>query len=636
MDLPLRERIESVCRQYDRRRDRLMDMAIDIQAAERCISPEAQDALARELGMEVVDVQSLVTFYAFLTESPTGRVVVRLCDDIPDFLAGLDAVAEALSSELGLEFGQTSPDGQITLERTPCIGMSDQCPAALVNEVVVTNLTPESARAMARGLLRHGDPHRLVEHTGDGRNSHELIRAMVQNNLRERGPVLFGGPVTGRGLEAALRKPSAEVRAQVRASNLRGRGGAGFPTGQKWDFAAKAEGTRRTVICNADEGEPGTFKDRVLLTELPELMFEGMTIDAYAIGADEGILYLRGEYTYLRPFLEHVLGLRRRSGLLGRNILGHSGFDFDIRIQRGAGAYVCGEESALISSCEGLRGDPKTRPPYPAQSGYLGRPTVVNNVETLCAAARILEHGADWFAAIGEPQSTGTKLLSVSGHCERPGVYEVPNGLTLSDLLERVGAKQVQAVQVGGFSGHLIPPREFGRRISNTDLLTGGAVLVLGEGVDLIAMGVRVLEFFVEESCGFCTPCRAGNVLLLERMKRVAAGHGEEADYTYLAELSEAIKGTSRCGFGQTSPNVVLDLLRHFRPVLEKSIGIDPGNGTREAFDLGAALRDAERISGRRSTHHLAERTEHREAAPRKEVKIDGQTRQDTPKEGER
>jgi len=269
---------------------------------------------------------------------------------------------------------------------------------------------------------------------------------MVMNNIRKTGPVVLDAYTNGSGLRKALAMTPAEVIRDVKTSRLRGRGGAGFPTGMKWDFTRQAPGTSRYVLCNADEGEPGTFKDRAILTECADLMLEGMTIAGYAVGSEHGILYLRGEYAYLQPLLESVLKARRKQGLLGKDICDKKGFNFDIRIQLGAGAYICGEETALISSCEGRRGDPKNRPPFPAQKGYLGCPTTVNNAETFCCVARILEKGPGWFAQMGSKGSPGTKLLSVSGDCARPGIYEVPFGITLKDLLALVGAEETLAV----------------------------------------------------------------------------------------------------------------------------------------------------------------------------------------------
>ena len=343
------------------------------------------------------------------------------------------------------------------------------------------------------------------------------------------------------------------------------------------------------IACNADEGEPGTFKDRAILTERPDLLFEGMTIAGYAIGADFGLLYLRAEYAYLAAFLEDVLARRRAANLLGQDICGKAGFRFDIRIQLGAGAYVCGEETALLSSAEGWRGDPKTRPPFPAEKGYLGRPTAVNNVETFCCAVRIIENGAAWFAGIGTKGSPGTKLLSVCGDCERPGVYEVPFGLTVQQLLEEVVAENCGAVQVGGPSGQMIGPEQFGRAIDYDDLATGGSVMVFSKDRDVLEIAACFMQFFIHESCGYCTPCRAGNVLLKERLDRVLAGAATPDDLAYLQELGQTVKTASRCGLGQTSANPVLSTLKNFRAAYERRVKPNP-DGRLRSFDVRAAL----------------------------------------------
>jgi [NiFe] hydrogenase diaphorase moiety large subunit len=370
----------------------------------------------------------------------------------------------------------------------------------------------------------------------------------------------------------------------------------------KWEFARGAAGVRKFVVCNADEGEPGTFKDRVILTEAPHLVFEGMAIAGYATGADSGIVYLRGEYAYLRPFLERTLAEMRDAGLLGRGACGKAGFDFDIRIQMGAGAYVCGEETSLLSSCEGLRGDPKNRPPFPAQQGYLGHPTTVNNVETLAAAARILERGSAWFATMGSSGSAGTKVLSVSGDCTSPGVYELSFGTTLRELLARAGAKEAAAVQVGGPSGQMCGPADFERKICFDDLATGGSIVVFGPQRDILGVAQSYMEFFVEESCGYCTPCRVGNRLLLKGLEKIRSGRGEPEDLTFLESLCATVKLMSRCGLGQTSPNPVLTTLKNFRPLYERSVK-KSSDGLQPSFDIEAALAAAESITGRKSAH---------------------------------
>jgi [NiFe] hydrogenase diaphorase moiety large subunit len=368
----------------------------------------------------------------------------------------------------------------------------------------------------------------------------------------------------------------------------------------KWEFTRAAAGDVKVVICNADEGEPGTFKDRVILTECPDLMFEGMAIAGYAIGAEQGILYLRAEYQYLRRFLEDILDKRRRAGLLGRDIGGKKDFHFDIRIQMGAGSYVCGEETALISSCEGRRGDPKTRPPFPAQKGFLECPTTVNNVETFCCAARIAEKGAGWFSQLGTKGSTGTKLLSISGDCLSPGIYEFPFGVRLSEVLKIVGANDVEAVQVGGASGRMVAKSDFERMICYDDLSTGGALMVFSPERNIVDITRQFTSFFVHESCGYCTPCRVGNVLLKERLDRILAGSGEPNDLDYLKELGETIKTTSRCGLGQTSPNPVLTTLESFRGAYEQLVG-PAEEGLRPHFNIHRALEESVAIAGRSS-----------------------------------
>src|SRR5512140_423155 len=324
---------DEICQRFGNDRTRMMDIALEVQARFGCVSHDAMEQIARAVNTHRVEVESLVTFYSFLSVKPQGQVVIRLCSDIVDWMKGYEDVADAMSKELGVTMGETTPDGAITLTHTPCIGMSDQAPAALVNAVVVTHLTPERGRQLIRDLRRHLDPQKLVTMVGDGNNAHPLVRSMVRNNIRMRGPVHFAELEPGSALRKTLALEPEAVIGEIKKSRLRGRGGAGFPAGLKWEMARNAPGRKRYILCNADEGEPGTFKDRVLLTERADMVLEGMTIAGYAVGSDAGIIYLRGEYRYLLPFLESVIEDRRRQGLLGRDILGRSGFNFDIRIQ---------------------------------------------------------------------------------------------------------------------------------------------------------------------------------------------------------------------------------------------------------------------------------------------------------------
>ncbi|MBN1825828.1 MAG: NAD(P)H-dependent oxidoreductase subunit E [Candidatus Eisenbacteria bacterium] len=593
--------VRAICETYGNDRSRMMDIVRDVQAEFGCVDGEAMNAIASAVSGHRVEVESVVSFYSFLSNKPKGKVVIRLCDDIIDEMKGSGEVGDAFRKELGIDFGGTTPDGTISLEWTPCIGMCDQAPAALVNDTVVTDLTGDKARAMAKQLKADPNPAKLVKEFGDGNNAHDLVRAMVDNNIRQKGEVIFADMAPGSALEKALAMSPQEVIRDMKTSRLRGRGGAGFPTGLKWEFTRNAPGDKRYVLCNADEGEPGTFKDRVILTEKPELLIEGIAIAGYAIGSDTGIIYLRGEYAYLRPFLESKLSEMRDKKLLGKNILG-KGFDFDIRIQMGAGAYVCGEETALISSLEGLRGDPKNRPPFPAQKGYMAQPTVVNNVETLCCVARILEKGPGWFANMGSKGSPGTKLLSISGDVRRPGVYEVPFGIGIKEMLKLCGAEDASAAQIGGASGTMVSPDGFGRTICYDDVATGGAVMVFGPQRDILDVATKFLDFFIEESCGYCTPCRVGNVLLKERMEKILAGKGEPSDLEYLRDLGETIKAASRCGLGQTSANPVLTTLANFRDAYTGRLK-EAVDGKQPSFDIQAALSDSKTITGRASVH---------------------------------
>ena len=376
--------------------------------------------------------------------------------------------------------------------------------------------------------------------------------------------ILFGEYISGVGLKKALSLKPDEVVNEVKESGLRGRGGAGFPTGLKWEFALKEKADEKYVICNADEGEPGTFKDRKLLMEQPEKVIEGLTIAGYAIGANQGFIYLRGEYVYLLKTLEKAVEGLKKQNLLGKNIL-NSGFDFDIEIRLGAGAYVCGEEFALIESMNGYRGEPRNKPPFPTQKGFRDKPTVVNNVETLCFIPYIISKGADWFKSFGTEGSTGTKLFSVSGDVEHPGVYELELGTTLNELLEVVGAKNPRAVQVGGASGVCVAKEDFDKPISFQGLPPGGSIVVFGEDRDMLKVLKNFLEFFVEESCGQCTPCREGNFRLLEGVNMLEKGECSVRYVRELLTLCEVMKTSSKCGLGQTSPNCFLTILENFK-----------------------------------------------------------------------
>lgn len=390
-------------------------------------------------------------------------------------------------------------------------------------------------------------------------------------------------------LKAALEEHPDEIINEVMASNIRGRGGAGFPTGLKWRLGRDAEGDEKYIICNADEGEPGTFKDRVLLTRSPKDVLLGMIIGGYAIESCHGIIYLRAEYWYLKDYLEQQIQDFRDQGLLGAGILG-TNFEFDIRIQMGAGAYICGDETALIESCEGKRGTPRIKPPYPIQQGYLGMPTIVNNVETFACISRIAEMGGDWFADRGTDESSGTRLLSVSGDCARPGIYEIEWGMTLNEVLDMVGAKNPMAVQVSGPSGECVSVAKDGERIfCYSDLSCNGSLMIFDESRDLLGIVREFMRFFVDESCGICTPCRAGGVDMLGKIERVIDGRACQKDLDDCRNWGALMHETSRCGLGTTAAKPILTTLDKFPELYQAKLAKQDGP-LLPSFDLDKAL----------------------------------------------
>lgn len=383
--------------------------------------------------------------------------------------------------------------------------------------------------------------------------------------LKREGAVIFSPYTKGDAIKKAVSIKREDILFELRESKLKGRGGAGFPTATKWTLVAAAAADEKYVVCNADEGEPGTFKDRVLMLEYPELVFDGMVIAGYVIGAKLGIVYLRGEYEYMLKSLEDYLEMMRKENLLGKNIAGKEGFDFDIAIRLGSGAYVCGEETALIESLEGNRGEARNRPPYPVNTGFMGKPTTVNNVETFAAVSHIVLKGGAWYCKHGTDKSTGSKLFSVSGDCEKPGVYELPWGTKISELLELIGAKNTKAVQVGGASGFCIPKEQFDRALGYEDAATGGSIMIFNESRNMLHVLKNFMEFFVEESCGQCTPCRIGNVKLLEGVEMIEKNEYTFGYMTKLKELGKTMQVASKCGLGQSSPNSFLSILENFK-----------------------------------------------------------------------
>jgi [NiFe] hydrogenase diaphorase moiety large subunit len=577
-------------------RTRLMDMVIAVQQRFGHVSDMAVQTLAKGLGVHAVEIEEMVSFYAFFDREPRGRNRIRLSKTPISFMKGAREVARAFEQALGVAIGETTADGMFTLQWTSDIGLADQEPAALVNGMALAALTPTDAPLIVAALRQASDDGDLPAYPPHAGQAAKLPKSSTRSRLMQAGPLLSGPFVKAAGLKAALALAPEAVIEEITTSKLRGRGGAGFPTGMKWRLTRKATGVEHYIACNADEGEPGTFKDRLLLLDFPDLVFDGMTVAGYALGARQGLLYLRGEYAYMWDDLQRVLTERRSQGFLGADICGKAGFDFDIRIQLGAGAYICGEESSLLESLEGKRGSPRDRPPFPTERGYLGQPTAIDNVETLVCAARIMEKGAAWFTGLGTQESTGTKLMCVSGDCQRPGVYETPFGITINALLDLVGAPDAQYVQFSGPSGQSVAPKDFGRRIAYEDLSTGGSTMIFGPGRDVLEIALQFADFFVDESCGWCAPCRIGTTLLKQGMEKVVAGRATLADLASTEALAKTVVRMSRCGLGQTAPNPILTTMSSFPELYEARLAAAPFE---PLVTLDDALREAVEVQGR-------------------------------------
>ncbi|MBN1416294.1 MAG: NAD(P)H-dependent oxidoreductase subunit E [Bacteroidales bacterium] len=592
--------VKKIIEKYGNDKFRLMDVLIDIQQEDGYISREAISQIAEEYGMSEVDVEQTVSFYHFFSQKPTGKYSIYLNNSAVANMMGRAEVAETFTRELGIKFGEVTPDGLAGLFETSCIGMNDQEPAAIINNHIFTRLTPFRVKEIVRDIKEGKDVGEMnVQDYGDGENRSDLIRSVVSNNIRKIGPVLERNFKAGQAIEKIIKMKPEEVIDEVKKSNMRGRGGAGFPTGLKWEFCRNAAGEKKYIFCNADEGEPGTFKDRVILTERPRLLFEGMVIAGYAVGANEGIVYIRYEYKYLEQYLEEVLQKAREANYLGKNILGKKGFNFDIRIQFGAGAYVCGEESALIESAEGKRGEPRDRPPFPVEKGYHDMPTVVNNVETLCSVVKVILNGGEWYKSFGTHESTGTKLLSISGDCKFPGVYEVVWGFSVDDILDMVGAdkENVQAVQVGGPSGALIAPNEFNRILGYEDLATGGSLIIIGNERDILNdIVLNFMDFFIEESCGSCSTCRIVPTLMRNKLNKILNARGIQQDIEDLKEWGKILRA-SRCGLGQTAANPILSSLKNLPNLYEEKI--QKNKSFDSGFDLNAVIKESAKATGR-------------------------------------
>ena len=557
------------------RRSQLLPALHAVQDRVGWISQPALNYISRRLAVPPAEAYGVATFYALFATKPRPPVMAHVCDDIACRVAGAEETCAALERTIGPE-GVAGADGSIGWMRSPCLGLCDRAPAALVTTAGEHGRVASAAPVDAAGVLARldggGSPrhHERIPQHGDP--SLRLLRRVGIVDPTSLDDYRAHGGYTA--LARAIQIGGESVIAEVTASKLMGRGGAAFPTGRKWAAVAAQPAQPHYLVCNADESEPGTFKDRVILEGDPFAIVEAMTIAAVATGASVGFLYIRGEYPEAEAAVRGAVASARAASLLGADILG-SGIDFDIEVRRGAGAYICGEETALFESIEGKRGEPRNKPPFPVEVGLFGKPTVVNNVETLLNIPLILEMGGEAYAGIGTDGSTGPRLFCLSGHVARPGVYEVEFGATLGDLIELAGGvpsgRAIRAILLGGAAGVFVGPDAIAMPLTFEATRAAGAtlgsgvIMVFDETVDLVGTLRRIAQFFRDESCGQCVPCRVGSVRQEELLTRLAAGsrvRSRDEELTLLREIGQAMRDASICGLGQTASSAIESALR--------------------------------------------------------------------------
>ncbi|OIN85744.1 MAG: hypothetical protein AUJ21_12610 [Anaerolineae bacterium CG1_02_58_13] len=550
----------------------VLEVLKEIQAEHGGLSRQRITDTARALGLPAHRAYGIATFYSMLSLDER-RDVLRVCDGPVCWLKRASVQSSVISNQSPVAEWQKKVGDNFTVERTSCLGLCDRAPALLVNDDQAGPVSGRDATRVTRGwrgaIADYSKPRR-----GEVRVMTALIGKIDPDSIDDA----LAHDVYG-GINSALQKTPEEVIAVVEASGLQGRGGAGFPVGRKWRFVAGEKRTPRYIVCNADESEPLIFKDRVLMETNPHQLLEGIAIGGYACGASEAWIYIRGEYEVQARRLENAIAQAESKNLLGENIQG-SGFSFRIHVHRGAGAYICGEETALIESLEGKRGEPRLRPPFPPQYGFRGQPTAVNNVESFCAVPHILKHGADWWKSLTGYTTAGTKVYMALGHVKNPGLFEAPFGLTLRQIIKMGGGmaegSKFQFALCGGAAGTVVgkslldTPIDFASSQKGVSL-GAGSFLICDQSVSPVAFLRELLHFFAAESCGKCTPCRVGTWRSLEILNRMAEGKGAKGDLEELKSLSTLMLDSSFCGLGQAVPIPMNSAMKNFSGAFEKA-----------------------------------------------------------------
>jgi NADH-quinone oxidoreductase subunit F len=569
----LEPKAREILQRYDHRRAATLPLLWLVQERFGHISPEAERWVGGLVGTTVSHVREVVSFYSMYRTAPAGRRELRVCTSLPCLLRGANEALHEIEKRFNIRPGETTPDGELTLTEVECLCACEIAPMAQLDEQFVGPLDEGTLAGLLRGQTREPEPFIATE------------GPILSTRFKDPEGTWFDAYVKDGGYAAAkkaLGMTSASIIEEVGKANLRGLGGAGFPAARKWSFIPKDSKKPKYLVVNADEGEPGTFKDRYILERDPHALLEGMIVAAHTIGSHKAYVYIRGEYFRSAKRLGRAVEEAYAKGWLGKNIQG-SGFDLDVVIHRGAGAYICGEETALLSSLEGGKGFPKLKPPFPAISGLFQCPTIVNNVETLACVPYILRHGALKFASIGTPKQGGTRLFSVSGHVNRPGLYEASVGVTLRELIEKHaqgvrGGKKLKAVIPGGISAKILTADEIDVRMDFDSLIASGSmagsggVIVMDDTTCMVDALESATKFFAHESCGQCSPCREGTGWIHRIMGRVTDARGKLRDLEDLLAIASDMEGKTICVFADAAAWPVQSYIAKFRAEFEEHI----------------------------------------------------------------
>src|SRR5437588_5801119 len=582
----LSAKFEKLQTSYPQKRSALIPMLMYAEDEFGYISDAMIAEIARRLDLNNVQVEETLAYYSMLHRKPMGKYHVQVCTNVACMLKGGHEILERAKKRLEIGHKETTQDGGFSLEEVECIGACTGAPAMQVNYDFYENLTPLKFDRIIEELDAGKRPQPEPVTSGALHDRNVLETPLISRRWGMKDShkldvyVMQGGC---KALEKALKEMTPEsIIEEVKRSNLRGRGGAGFPAGMKWSFVPKDSPKARYVICNADESEPGTCKDRPLMEMAPHQLIEGIIIAGRAVGAHRGYIYIRGEYRYVLEIVDAAIEEAYTRGYLGKNILG-SGFDFDLTTHTGAGAYECGEESALMESLEGKRGYPRIRPPFPAVVGLYGSPTVINNVETLSAIPAILHRGGEWYSGLGSSKNGGTRLFCISGHVNRPGIYELPMGFNLRRMIDEVAGgmaneRKLKAVIPGGSSCPLLRadeidlPMDFDSLAKAGSMLGSGGLVVIDEGTCMVDLARRIMHFYAHESCGWCIPCREGTDWLRKMLDRFHSGGGRREDIALIGELSKNMLGRTFCPLGDAAALPTMSIVKKWPDEFEKHL----------------------------------------------------------------